>query len=212
MRTVITSLAALSLLVSSPAQGQHPAVSPGTRHGLTVSVGAGTGFAGATCGGSVLRQVCDRLDRSPGTFASLFVGQVVSRRLLVGVELEAMQIGGTALEGDIVFGSATVSARSFLFGSGLYVQGGAGLTWVGATSFGLASRSGGFADSDITGSRLGVSGGIGYDIPIFRFLAVTPSAQVVWGPRRALHQAGGGVADPSFGFTNARLGLAVTLR
>lgn len=208
MKVAIAGVIMGVVVLVSPLHSQAASRAP-YRHGLTISVGRGVGAANCK-GGPDLATACGLLAHSAGRSVDVFVGHTISSRLAFGLELHGT-FTGDRLNADMLLGSAMVAGRFFpMAKSGLHVMGGVGFTVAAASSFDLPGETRSIPESN--GSRLGVSGGLGYDIPILRFLAITPTVQATWGPSRAMRQTDSRVTVGQFSFLTTQLGLAVTLR
>jgi hypothetical protein len=135
------------------------------RHGFWIGFGFGFGSAEVTC------DQCGAASRDDGGAMFLKMGGTLSRKLLLGGELNGW--GRADNGGGVVVGN-TSAAVYFYPGtnSGLFFKGG-----LGFSSYLSLDSEGGTAD----GSGWGGVAGVGYDIRIGRSVSLTPVANFHFG-------------------------------
>lgn len=178
----------LACLAASSGRAQAQASHRYERKGFWFSGGLGYGSAGVGCTG------CFGLTREDGVSGFLALGGTVSRHLLLGFESN----GWTKSEGGatVSLGTGALSARIYpSVKDGLFVRVGAGLAGETVSASGSSDTHTGF----------GMSGGLGYDIPVGRKVAITPVAGITAGWLGRV----GGVSNYHFDVLQVAIGVTL---
>lgn len=152
MRLLRAMLVSLVIPVSVAAQN------PQTREGFGISFGLGTGSAGAECDG------CSS-DRENGLSGYLRLGGYVRPHVFLAFESTGWTFSQDGIDETLGFYMGVVQWYPNP-DRGLFLKGGVGLSRYLATD--------GF--DDVTGSGLGLSLGLGYDIRVGKNFSLTPYA------------------------------------
>jgi len=137
------------------------------RNGFWLEFGTGTGTVRNTCAG------CANVTVAYGPTNHLRVGRTLTPRVLVGLELFAMQsselvLGPGAAPVDAENGSLAPIVIWYVGDSGFFLKGGAGLA---SGTFTVQSTPGEPVTTERTGS--GLTFGVGFDIALMRWFALT---------------------------------------
>lgn len=165
-RALVAAASALIVLlsISGDALAQRP-----VRSGLWLEGARGTGTVRNTCSG------CDAVTAAYGPAAYLRAGGALSPRVLLGLEIFQLSVS------DLVFdqGVAPIDADNrsiapvviwYVGGGGFFLKGGGGLA---RGTFSVRTPSGEAVTTKRTGSAF--TFGVGFDIPLIRWLALTAS-------------------------------------
>ena len=164
--TAVRTLCALACLaVASGAS----AAEPPERSGFWIGLGAGPGWADATC------DFCEGGSREIGFAGSVRLGGTVNDRLLFGADMN----GWSKEENDITLNlySATASLTFYpQASSGFFLKGGVGIAFLD-TQF----REGSTNVTIDLGTGLGLLAGAGYDLRVGRKVSITPAVSFWYG-------------------------------
>lgn len=167
MRGAGWALAALALAAIMPRVGsaQRP-----HRSGLWIELGSGPAAVRVACGG------CSHVTVAGGSGGQLRIGGVLSDRVLIGVEAfgftdEAFVFNGGDASVVAETGMLAAVVLWFPWRSGAFLKGGVGL----ADGTFTATPTGGSA-LVTEGLGVGLTFGLGYDLPVSRKFAVTANA------------------------------------
>jgi hypothetical protein len=168
----------LTLLIATPT---HARAQASAHSGPFVGLGVGYGSFGC--------QTCGTRNSSPAGYVK--VGVSLGPRVRQALELSAWT---KSENGDrITHGNLSVVVQAYpLAGKGLFLKGGAGFSRLVVKEAGV--------DESSSDAGLGVTGGLGYDIPIGGDFAISPYGSYQWG------SFDGGTAD------HFQLGVGVTWR
>lgn len=162
MRTLLW--ASLLALVAAGLPAQNPPRPQ--RSGLWGEVGAGIGHARLACSG------CSDVQRSSGVTTHFRIGGTVSRHVLIGVEAFSLidHPFGYSAEDSTVAESGTVAVIVMWFprNNGLFFKGGFG---VATGDFSI--QTGPSQADTSSGAGVGLTFGLGWDLPISRKFAIT---------------------------------------
>ena len=191
MRTVprfLAPLTVLTLIGVSPSAGQGR---PQTRDGFWIGFGLGYGEAGFSCTG------CVDIDRESGFTSFIKLGGTLNEKVLLGADITGWtkEISGSTL----TLGNLTGTV--FFYPSpqsGLFLKGGVG--------FSVFTESN--AD-EVSGTGVGLTVGLGYDLRVGRNVSLTPLADFVWGSVGDL-EFDGVTADAGLKQNVFHVGLGVT--
>jgi hypothetical protein len=150
------------------AQAEHPQV----REGFAISVGLGSGSAGASCDG------CSS-DREEALSGNLRLGGYLRPNLFLGGETHGWTNSENGLDEVIGFYTATVQWYPNET-KGTYFKGGLGLAAYAATD----------GIDDLTGYGLGLALGVGHDFRVGRNFSLTPYANYLISTKEELELNG----------------------
>jgi len=165
-------LAALALLSGGAALAQQ---APPKRHrsGLWGELGSGPGYVRIGCSG------CEDVVGASGTTGYLRVGGVISQKVVIGVEFFSFldkAFGFAPEDSNAVAETATAAVVVLWYPGrrGLFFKGGVGAAF---GEFSVPFDSAGVALADTsTGGGIGLTFGLGWDLPISRKFAITANA------------------------------------
>ena len=158
---VLAALATTTLALAPRAEGQKKQTRP---EGFWIAFGAGYSSLGASC------DQCASISRTSGVAGQVRLGTSLSHSLLVGADVESFNKS----EGGKWAKSANWTAALYWYPletAGLYVKGGAGLSTFNGTINGYS----------VSGTGVGVTGGLGYDIRVSNGFFLTPTASYFYG-------------------------------
>jgi hypothetical protein len=163
----VWSLSAFSCVafVSVASAASHPQ----ERQGFWIGLGAGVGFADATC------DVCGSGDRQTGLAGYVNLGGTLSERLLVGGHVNAWSKD----QGDVTLNLYSAAAALTFYpraSSGFFLKGGVGVSFMDTER-----RDGSTTITVHQGSGVGLLAGAGYDVRVGRNTSITPMVDFWYG-------------------------------
>jgi hypothetical protein len=138
-----------------------------TRSGFWIENGVGTGAARNACSG------CEETTVAYGSASHVRLGGALSHNVLLGLEVFAFDGRNVLLTSDgspVEAENASIAAIALWYpgGSAVFLKGGAGLA---RGTFSVTSSEGDVVTTHGTGS--GLTFGLGLDVPVFRWFALT---------------------------------------
>jgi hypothetical protein len=160
-RLVAAVLLTFAVGLATRAEAQ---TAPTRPQGFWIAFGFGWSSLGYSCDN------CTGTSRTDGVAAQVRLGTALSRNFLVGADIESWNKS----EGGKWAKSANWTAAAYWYpmeSANLYVKGGVGLSTLNGTISGYT----------ISGSGLGFTAGLGYDIRLSRSFWLTPTASYFYG-------------------------------
>ena len=161
---VVTALLAVALGAGTAA-AQRP-----HRSGWWIELGSGPAAARVACGG------CEDVTVVPGAGGLLRTGGTISDRVLIGVESfgfshEALSLGGSDTTTDAATATLTLDVLWFPWRAPIFLKGGVGMA---DGEFTVRDTAGVIQKAE--GAGIGLTFGLGADLPLSRRLALTLNA------------------------------------
>ena len=143
------------------------------RRGLWGELGGGPGYVRIACSD------CEDVIGAPGATSYFRIGGVISRNVVIGFEVFSLLdegLGFAPSDTNVVAetGTAAIVLLWYPGRHGLFFKGGVGAAF---GEFSIPADSGGVALADTsTGGGIGITFGLGWDLPISRKFAITANA------------------------------------
>lgn len=167
----VSPLLAAAMLLALPAP---VAAQDQSRRGFWLEAGGGLASIRVSCSG------CTDITRARGTAGYLRLGGVLTRKVALGIESFTYlneAFGFTEDDDPLVAETATLGAVVLWYpgGSRFFLKGGLGLA-DGEFTVRAITTQGAEEDEVIEGTGVGISFGLGYDLPIRRWLSLSANA------------------------------------